>query len=358
MVISGERVKQARELKAMTQATLAKAVGVSQAAIAQIESGIFLASDDLLHQIAGKTGQPIRFFSQDPASEFPVGSLLFRSHGTMTKRELSVTYRNAQLAYEVYVRLRAKLRSLPVKIPKMVGSDPLRAARETRKILGIPFDTPIPHLLNVLEWSGVIAVVVPHIKSSEAFSLWFEDSPVLSLSSDRSGDRARLSVAHELGHLTLHAGKSRFEVDDYEADDFAAEFLMPEVVIAKELRTPVTLSSLAALKSRWRVSIQALIRRAKDVGIISDRQYKYLFEQLSAMGWRRHEPVEIVPEHPRALRQMAEMVYGDPIDFRAMGHDVALEADQLRLMLSYFATKSEGPSVRSNVVSLSRSRNR
>ena len=43
MVIRGERVKQARELKVMTQAALAKAVGVSQAAIAQIESGDFLA---------------------------------------------------------------------------------------------------------------------------------------------------------------------------------------------------------------------------------------------------------------------------------------------------------------------------
>jgi Zn-dependent peptidase ImmA (M78 family)/DNA-binding XRE family transcriptional regulator len=358
MMINGERVRQARELRGMTQAALAKFVGVSQAAIAQIEAGIFLASDNLLHEISRRTKQPLRFFGQEPAPEFPVGSLLFRSHGAMTKGELNLTYRNAQFAYDVYTRLRGKLRSLPVKIPMMPGIDPATAARETRRILGIPFDAPIPHLLNVLEWSGVIAVVVPHIKSSEAFSLWFNGSPVLSLSSDRSGDRARLSVAHELGHLTLHAGKSRFEVDDFEADDFAAEFLMPEVVITKELRPPVTLSSLATLKSRWRVSIQALIRRAKDVGVISERQYKYLFEQLSAMGWRKQEPVEIAPEQPRALRQMAEMLYGDPIDFHAMAHELALDVDDLRRMMEYFATKSEGSTAPSNVVSLTRSRRR
>src|SRR5438552_281984 len=114
MVISGERVKQARELKAMTQASLARSVGVSQGAIAQIEAGAFLASDELLQEIAKRTAQPIHFFTQEPAPEFPLGSLLFRSHGAMTKREMSVTYRNAQLAYDVYVRLRAKLRPLPV----------------------------------------------------------------------------------------------------------------------------------------------------------------------------------------------------------------------------------------------------
>jgi Zn-dependent peptidase ImmA (M78 family) len=237
----------------------------------------------------------------------------------------------------------------------MIG-DPALAAREARKALGIPFDSPIPHLLNVLEWNGVIVLVVPHIRSGEAFSLWFQDSPVLSLAGDRSGDRARMSVAHELGHLILHAGKSRFEVDDSEADDFAAEFLMPEAVIIKEIRTPVTLSSLAILKSRWRVSIQALICRAKEVGIISDRQYRYLFEQLSSMGWRKHEPVEIVPERPRALRQMAEMLYGDPIDFRTMAHDMAMETDRVREMIAYFAPKSENPAVLGNVVSLRRVR--
>src|ERR1035441_2519591 len=90
MIISGERVKQARELKGWTQAVLARAVGVSQAAIAQIESGAFMASDELVAEIAKSTGQPLQFFQQDPAPEFPVGSLLFRSHASLTKKDLAV----------------------------------------------------------------------------------------------------------------------------------------------------------------------------------------------------------------------------------------------------------------------------
>lgn len=345
MLISGERVRQARELRSMTQVGLAKLVGVSQGAIAQIEAGAFLASDDLVREIAHRTCQPLRFFTQDAAAEFHVGSLLFRSHATMTKRELVGTYRYAQVVYELARRLVSRLREIPAKIPNLSGIDPSQAAREARKALGIAKNEPIPHLLNVLEWHGVMVIVVPDVKSRDAFSLWHEGMPILALSSSRSGDRSRMSVSHELGHLVLHAGKSRFEIDEEDATEFAAEFLMPGAVLRSEIKVPVTLSSLAALKPRWRVSIQALIVRARDLGIVTDRQYRYLFEQLSSMGWRKVEPVSILPEKPRALRQMAEMLYGDPIDYQSLAHDAALNLDFVRTLLAEYEEKGNGSSV-------------
>jgi Zn-dependent peptidase ImmA (M78 family) len=150
-----------------------------------------------------------------------------------------------------------------------------------------------------------------------------------------------MSVAHELGHLTMHRGMSRFQVDDEEASEFAAAFLMPARSMLEEIKPPVTLSSLAAIKPRWRVSIQSLVRRARDIEIITDRQYRYLFEQLSSIGWRLKEPIEIVPEQPRALRQMAEMLYGDPINIRAMSSDLALKPEYIRETLSLYSGKAE-----------------
>ena len=77
-----------------------------------------------------------------------------------------------------------------------------------------------------------------------------------------------------------------------------AELLMPEAAMRHEIIPPVTLTGIARLKLKWKVSIQALIRRAYELSIITANQYKYLFTQLSARGWRTREPVELLAEKP------------------------------------------------------------
>jgi hypothetical protein len=75
------------------------------------------------------------------------------------------------------------------------------------------------------------------------------------------------------------------------------------------------------------------------------------------MGWRTHEPVVIETEKPRALRQMAEMIYGDPIDFARMAHDTHMHSDALRELLNGYAEKrSDGPPSDGKIVTMRRRR--
>ena len=108
----------------------------------------------------------------------------------------------------------------------------------------------------------------------------------------------------------------------------------------QEIYQPVTLTGLAEMKPRWGVSIQALIRRALDLEMITRRQYKYLFEQLGARGWRMHEPIAVPVEKPRALRQMAELIYGDPIDYERFASDTALTVRFLKRLIEAYADKT------------------
>ena len=78
-----------------------------------------------------------------------------------------------------------------------------------------------------------------------------------------AGDRRRFSVAHELGHLVLHqVSEGSLHTVEQQADAFAAAFLLPEAAMRKVLVPPITLTTLADLKARWGMSLQALIRRA------------------------------------------------------------------------------------------------
>jgi hypothetical protein len=88
---------------------------------------------------------------------------------------------------------------------------------------------------------------------------------------------------------------------------------------------PITLTTLADLKARWGVSLQALIRRARTLEIISHSHYRALSAQLGARGWRTQEPITVPVERPRALRQLAELLYGRPIVTPWLADELSLD---------------------------------
>jgi Zn-dependent peptidase ImmA (M78 family) len=90
-----------------------------------------------------------------------------------------------------------------------------------------------------------------------------------------------------------------------EADEFAAEFLMPARDI-KPYLTSVSLPKLASLKPYWRVAMSALLRRASDLGTITPRTKQYLWTQMGMRGYRKHEPVSIPSEEPTLLKELLD----------------------------------------------------
>jgi Zn-dependent peptidase ImmA (M78 family) len=86
----------------------------------------------------------------------------------------------------------------------------------------------------------------------------------------------------------------------------------------EEMRRPITLSNLALLKPRWKVSLQMLIRRASDLKFVTPNQYRYLNQQIRMNLWTESEPGDdlVSQPRPRLMRKMAELKYGKPVDSR------------------------------------------
>lgn len=191
-------------------------------------------------------------------------------------------------------------------------------------------------------------VALPKLEDRDAFCVWAKteehEIPVIAHCTGVPGDRLRLSIAHEVGHLVMHRTMGKpLVIIEKEAYEFGAELLMPEAAMRREIKAPVTLTSIAKLKPRWGVSIQALIRRAYELQLLSERQYRYLFAQLSANGWRTREPenLDVSVEKPRLLRKMAEAIYGYPIDYQEMASESHVAIGELKSMLALYADKSE-----------------
>jgi Zn-dependent peptidase ImmA (M78 family)/transcriptional regulator with XRE-family HTH domain len=338
-MINGNRLRQARELLGWTQTDLAAKLGVKQPTIAQFEGGLAQPSSQTLEAIAEETGFLLAFFERPDVIDFPMGSLLFRAHASVTAKQRMEAYRYAQLLFEIWTHFAEQVNELPIRLPRL-REDPQLAARITRAELGFSPDKPIALLLNTIEKNGVVVLGIPvPFDKRDAFSLWAgtdSKKPVVAVSSGRPGDRLHWSVAHELGHLVLHHPiRGSIKDLDKEANQFAAEFLLPEEAMRQEIVPPVTLASVGALKLKWKVAMQAIIRRAYELEIITERTYRYLFEQIGWRGWRTREPASLaVPvEKPRGLREMAELLYGTPVNYYKLSNDTGVGIAKLRSIL-------------------------
>jgi transcriptional regulator with XRE-family HTH domain len=126
------------------------------------------------------------------------------------------------------------------------------------------------------------------------------------------GDRQRLSLVHELGHLVMRDSPG---VDGEKAAfRFGAAFLAPADLVRRDVgasRRRVSLGELILLKRRYGMSIQSLVYRLRDLGIISEGGATALWKQINARGWKQQEPDPLEPERPQwarraALRAIAE----------------------------------------------------
>ena len=344
--VNGDRIRQAREIKGLTQKELADAIGVDQSTVARWERDVVAASDAQIELISFATKFPVAFFRRSIGPEFPFGSLMNRARKSLLSQDRDRLRQVGRLTFELASVLADKFSTIPVHVPQADARDPRQAAQVARNAFGLSPDTPITSIINRLERNGVFVFAIPdEIDEHDAYSLWADTDPrkpVIVVSAGKPGDRLRWNVAHELGHLVMHRSLdgTLAERED-QADLFASELLLPEVAMRVELQPPLTLTRFAEVKAKWGVSIQAAINCALSLRLITERQRKYQFMQLSSLGWRKHEPVAIPLERPRLLRKMAEAVYGVPVDYSRLAQLIGAPAPLVQEIVEQHSTREQ-----------------
>ena len=92
----------------------------------------------------------------------------------------------------------------------------------------------------------------------------------------------------------MHTDVSAYDQMEDEANTFAAEFLTPAQEVKSQLLN-LTFYKLAGLKRYWKVSMQALLERAFDIGVITSQQRSSMWAQLGKAGMRTEEPKDLDP---------------------------------------------------------------
>ncbi len=306
----------ARESRGLTQSQLAKILEVPQSRISMIEAGLRPVSDELLEQLVEALEYPPQHFYQvGVINGVGIPEIFHRKRQNVTKSFLMRLYAVMELRL---VHLQNLLRSLDVEdcgVERMNVDDfkglVEEIARSVKAQLHVPRG-PIADLTDVLESAGIVVWAFDFGSPTvDAVSMLIPNMPpVIFTNSSAPTDRLRFSMAHELGHFVMHK-KPNPEMEE-QADRFAAEFLMPERDINFDF-SHVDLVQLTTLKSYWRVSMAALLKRAETLRMISPNRARYLWAQIGKAGYRMREPVDldIDIEHPSLVRELIEMHEND-----------------------------------------------
>jgi Zn-dependent peptidase ImmA (M78 family) len=191
-----------------------------------------------------------------------------------------------------------------------------QSAEKTRKHWELGIDGPIRQIGRVLERAGVI--IIPNLVKSDvdAFSRSGPTAIIFLNQAIKSASRWHFDIAHECGHLVMHRGIPTGSVEtENAADRFASAFLMPRKAFAREFQMPsFDWKHILALKRRWNVSAQAIVRRGYDLGMLSAVQYRKAYKYMSWKGWTSNgEPDEPTFQEPEIL-SMALTSLGNEVE--------------------------------------------
>ena len=324
------KLKDARKVMRLSQKELGDLVGVTRQSISAYELSDKTPEWPTFQKLSEVLGQPIAYFTSEDGPVFGRSSARFyRKFGseTLRRNEACAVLENwfVQTAryFDNYINypVVSLLECVPQGSSGHYSDEEIDSiALDIRRLWGLGAG-PISNVLSLLESRGVVICRYEmEGENVEAFSFWNGQRPFIFMASEKdSGARLRYDLAHELGHLILHKWVEQSELEDRdylklietEANKFAGAFLLPSTSFPNEIYT-TRLDAFVPLKERWKVSIQAMVHRCRDLDIIDADQALNLYKQISFRRWRKKEPLDdprqIPLEEPRLLRRAVELI--------------------------------------------------
>ncbi len=294
----------------MTQKSLADAIdGLSQSNLSKYENGIDSLSDENVDRIMTYLDFPVEFLNLDIINN--VENKHYRKKASITATNKKQIDRSVALIAYCFDWM-----SNFLELPEYTlgeydleqGISPSDVARQVRRQckLGV---APIKDICTIFEKNGVF--VYPWNCAYDDFdgvSLITDNGyHLIIVNSNRSNDRIRWTLAHELGHslmhenITLFVNENRNKED--EANEFASEFLLPESE-TKSAFTNIKMSQLHSFKTYWLTSMGAIVQRAKQLGCITNEKYKLLRIEFSRNRWNKKEPIPVSLDTPTVYNKM------------------------------------------------------
>ncbi|QNJ91444.1 ImmA/IrrE family metallo-endopeptidase [Mycolicibacterium fluoranthenivorans] len=334
----------------------AERIGIANGSVSKIENGRMAITDELVESISSVFDCTPAFLV-GPDRLGPTTRPWLRAYADASKKAVDQQTADCTTALEVIDIL--ALRQIPDTIPVFDGDlsdeDSIEQfATDVRIAAGLGDGEVVGNSIRAAERLGCLVLPMrEELGRHLGLSVRANQTPVLCVARSNGaqgipGDRQRFTVAHEIGHLGLHAGLGPPESADdaarYEkqAHRFAGAFLAPGDELLDDLREEgnrVTLRALSALKRQWGISIKALVMRFRGMGVIDEDHARSLYKQISARGWNKSEPVEVGGEEAIWFKKAIGQAHrGAPNSLRAAADSAGVGVSYLNRWTAWVGT--------------------
>ncbi len=328
--MNGDRLRVARQRRAMTKKRLAEMMSVTPRTITGWEADEYPPDERHLRKLSEVLGFPASFFELDDTAKTMTEAVSFRSLTKKTAGQRDAVVAMCDIARDVANWVDDRFGVPASAIPDLRDEDPVIAAILLRREWGLG-NRPIKNMMHLLEAKGVrVFSLAENCREVDACSFWSDSTPFVMLNTETSNERCRFDMAHELGHLVLHKHAApNGSAAENEANAFAAEFLMPEASVKAISLEYWSVRALVEKKRLWNVSALALAYRLHHLGMISDWHFKSLIIELGRRGYRNNEPDGSPKEQSDIFHTVLKVMRERGINLRFAANEMSIPESEL-----------------------------
>ena len=286
-----KRLINARKMRCMSQRDLCAMVEgkVSPTAVAKYEKGLMMPSSDVLIVLSKALDMKLDYFFRPFTVAIDSSKFEFRKSSTMGAKKVEAVKCLVCAEIEKYVEIESILGGSPAMyldygntLVENEGEAILMALR-FRRDMNIGLDA-IASVVELLETAGVKIIEIKHDRSFSGTCNEAGGMPVIVINRNMTSERKRITILHELGHLLMHCAEG---VDKEKmCTVFANEVLIPSdrfKAMIGESRHDISLVELQAIQREYGISVDALMAKACQLNIITERRYASFHKKKNAL---------------------------------------------------------------------------
>jgi len=301
----GDRLERARLMRGHSLRSLAESLdgAFSHTTLQKYEKGHLTPELSTLSRLARALDVNVDYFFK--RDSLKLEAVEYRKLSKLGKKDQKQIEEEAFEFFERYLEIETILSIQAEPLPsfnltkvslKDLGDAIEAAAIELRKQWNLGLN-PIANIHTMLEQHGVKVKFLSARKGFDGISAFARANdlrvPTIALSNEFQADlpRLRFTAVHELAHLVLELPEMEPRDLERACHRFAGAFIVPRgqfIQAFGEKRQKILVAELKMIKAEWGISYAATMKRALDLGLITEGRHKSFCIMSSKWGWRKN----------------------------------------------------------------------